>query len=136
MNKLGRMRVARAGIVVAWLASAGCDPYDCENEESFVVDEIGTCASTPQQFTIEAISCRVRVYADMALTGLPASGTLGQEQRPLRQGGFMLFTQDAAQFRLCRARRVEYRLELACVDDTGAPVCDATLTEPAANLTQ
>lgn len=130
MNKVGWMRAARAWIAVAWLASAGCDPGDCANEESFVVDEVGTCASTPQRFTLEASYCRVRVLADMALTGLPASGAFGQDPRPLRQGGFTLYTQDVAPFRLCRARRVEYRLELACVDGTGAPVCDGILTEP------
>jgi len=129
MNKVSWMRAA---VVVSWLAGAGCDTYDCENAEAFVVDEAGTCASAPQQFTLEVSSCRVRVLADMALTGLPATGALGQDHRPLRQGGFILFTEDVAPFRLCRARRVEYRLELACVDGTGAAVCDGILTEPEA----
>ena len=45
-------------------------------------------------------------------------------------GDFILYGGQPA-FRLCRARRVQYRLELACVDGTGAPVCDAIFTEPA-----
>jgi hypothetical protein len=37
---------------------------------------------------------------------------------------------DPAPFRLCRATRVAFRLELTCVDAQGAPACNATLTEP------
>jgi hypothetical protein len=55
---------------------------------------------------------------------------MSQHPQPLRQGDFILYTDDPAPFRLCRATRVEYRLELTCLDAQGAPACNATLTEP------
>jgi hypothetical protein len=121
-------------------AAAGCDTVDCSNNESFVVDENGSCAAAPRRFTLSSISCRVATVEQDGPTGLPSVGALGQDQRPLRQGGFLLYGDvcpdgmasgcpDPA-FRLCRSRRVDFRLEVSCVDGMGAPACDATLTEP------
>src|SRR5687767_7607728 len=45
VGNVGNVAWTRAALLVAWLASAGCDPGDCATEESFVVDETGTCAS-------------------------------------------------------------------------------------------
>ena len=55
---------------------------------------------------------------------------MSHHPQPVRQGGFILYTDDPAPFRLCHAERVEYRLELTCVDAQGASACNATLTEP------
>ena len=110
------------------LAAAGCTDQACPSE-AFVVDENGTCADAPSQFTLQSENCSVLVASPSGPTGLPTTGTLGQSESPLRQGGFMLYGTMPA-FRLCLAKRVDYRLELSCVDGTGAPVCEAALTEP------
>ena len=94
-----------------------------------MVNENGTCSSTPQQLTISPPACSVFLGA-IGDTGLPSQGAMGSHPAPLRQGGFILFG-DMPLFRLCRAQRVDYRLELSCVDDDDAPVCQAELTEPA-----
>lgn len=41
---------------------------------------------------------------------------MSQHPQPVRQAGFILYTDDPAPFRLCRAERIEYRLVLTCVD--------------------
>jgi hypothetical protein len=112
------------------LATTACDDVPCPGEESFVVDENGTCPPSPQRFTIARSGCDVSLLASGTDTGLPSQGSMGPHPGPLRQGGFLLFG-DMPSFRLCRAERVEYRLELSCVDNDDLPVCQAQLTEPA-----
>jgi hypothetical protein len=118
-------------LVLVAILAAGCpDQVECGGEESFVVDENGTCSATPQRFTLERSGCGVFLQgADAGATGLPAEGAVANDQRPLRQGGFILYGGSAG-FRLCRATRVQFQLDLACEDGSGAPVCDAVLTEP------
>lgn len=93
------------------------------------MEETGSCAATPQRFTVSIRSCGITLEAPQAVTGLPAAGALDMAGHPFRQGGFLLYG-GGPEFRLCRARRVEFRLELACLDSRGEPVCDAVLTEP------
>jgi hypothetical protein len=123
--------VLGAALALGWLAlgAAACTDHQCP-DDSFVVEENGTCADVPRQLTLSASLCRVYLSNPSGPTGLPSSGALGQDERPLRQGDFILYG-DQPSFRLCRASRVQYRLELACIDGTGAPVCDAAFTEPA-----
>jgi hypothetical protein len=110
------------------LALTACDVPPCQDDQ-FVVNENGSCASSPQQFTITATSCHVSLNAT-ADAGLPIRGEMGADPVPLRQGGFILYA-DSPSFRYCRAVRVDYRLELTCFDNDGAQVCQADLTEPA-----
>ena len=128
-----RSRGSWAGLLlgVGALAHLGCVPLDCPDAEAFTVNEDGTCAQQPQQFTLTANACHVSIGggATTEQTGLPLQGAMGTHPVPLRQGNFILFG-DQPQFRLCRARRVDYRLEVSCVDAADAPVCQATLTEP------
>ena len=112
------------------LTMTACDDVPCPGEEQFIVNENGTCAAAPQQFTLRRGGCNVYLINPSSDTGLPAQGAMGPHPGPLRQGGFMLF-EDKPTFRLCRAVRVDYRLELSCVDSDDAPVCQAELTEPA-----
>lgn len=112
------------------LATTACDDSPCPGDEQFVVNENGTCSSAPQQLTISASSCHVFLSGATSDTGLPTHGAMGSHPAPLRQGGFLLFG-DTPSFRLCHAQRVDYRLELSCVDNDDAPVCQAELTEPA-----
>jgi hypothetical protein len=125
------VRTFGAALVLVWLAlsAAACTDRQCP-DDSFVVEENGTCADTARQLTLSATACRVSLANASGPTGLPSSGALGQDERPLREGDFILYS-DQPSFRLCRASRVQYRLEIGCVDGTGAPVCDAILTEPA-----
>jgi hypothetical protein len=126
-------RSVAAALVLAMflaLAMTGCDDPPCPGEEDFIVNENGTCAAMPQQFTLSRIGCRVSLSSPSSDTGLPAEGAMDPYPGPLRQGGFILFA-DTPTFRLCRAVRVDYRLELSCVDSNDAPVCQAELTEPA-----
>jgi hypothetical protein len=112
------------------LVHLGCTDPVCPDADAFVVNEDGTCAPQPQQFTLAATDCHVSLDVTGGQeTGLPLRGAMGMNPVPLRQGDFILYS-DQPQFRLCRARRVDYRLEVSCVDAADAPVCQATLTEP------
>jgi hypothetical protein len=124
------MRVLALATFLA-LTMTACDDSQCPGAEQFVVNENGTCSSTPQQLTISSnTACEVFLSGAMSDTGLPPRGAMGSHPAPLRQGGFILFG-DMPSFRLCRAQRVDYRLRLSCVDNDDAPVCQAELTEPA-----
>lgn len=112
------------------LAMTACDDVPCPGDEQFIVNENGSCAATPQQFTLSRNGCYVFLGNASSDTGLPAQGAMGPHPGPLRQGGFILFA-DTPTFRLCHAVRVDYRLELSCVDSDDTPVCQAELTEPA-----
>jgi len=118
----------RAIVTFVALGLAACDDPECPDDQ-FVVEENGSCASSPQRFTISATQCNVALTAT-ADAGLPTQGAMGPSPVPLRQGGFILYT-DSPSFRLCRAQRVDYRLELSCFDNDDALVCQAELTEPA-----
>jgi hypothetical protein len=131
---------ALAALALAAGLASGCDDVECV-DESFVVQEGGTCATGPVQFTLSSMSCRVSITMASGDTGLPTLGAKDQDRRPLRQGGFILYSNAcatagaascgaAAPFHLCRAERVGFHLQLSCVDGTGAPVCEADLTEP------
>ena len=121
--------LAMAALVMAALAPLGCTDPVCPDAEAFIVNEDGTCAQQPQQFTLAASGCHISINGAGEETGLPSRGAMDGNPVPLRQGDFILYS-DQPQFRLCRARRVDYRLELSCVDAADAPVCQATLTEP------
>ena len=111
------------------LALTACDDVPCAGDEQFIVNENGSCAATPRQFTLARSGCNVYLQDPTGDTGLPAHGEMGSHPGPLRQGGFILYG-DMPVFRLCHAQRVDYRLELSCRHDD-APVCRAELTEPA-----
>src|SRR5262249_34929010 len=111
------------------LALTGCDDDPCSGQEQFIVNENGTCAAMPQQFTLSRSGCGVFLDNPSGDTGLPAHGAMGPHPGPLRQGGFLLYD-DKPTFRLCDAKRVDFRLELSCVDSDDTPVCQAELTEP------
>jgi hypothetical protein len=123
--------LAHLCLTVLLASILGCDANNgtCPPDDSFVVEEQGTCSTAPTRFTLSTRGCGVSL-AGASASGLPARGAMSQLPQPLRQGGFILFTDDPAPFRLCTAKRVEFRLELTCMDAQGAPACTATLTEP------
>jgi hypothetical protein len=124
-------RMAAFVLALGALVALGCEGRECAPNEEFVVDEVGTCASAPRQFKLKVDDCRLSLGEPRAVTGLPATGSADPNGNPARDGGFLLYGGDKSDpFRLCRARRVEFRLELSCFDGTGAPACQATLTEP------
>jgi hypothetical protein len=133
MRLSGSCRSIAGALVLATflaLAMTACDDVPCAGDEQFVVNENGTCAATPQQFTLGRTGCTIFLNNPTGDTGLPAHGEMGPHPGPLRQGGFTLYG-DMPAFRLCHAQRVDYRLELSCVDSNDAQVCQAELTEPA-----
>jgi hypothetical protein len=111
----------------AMLAAPGCDSPACPSEQMEVI-AIGNCATAPQRFVLSTQACNVGIGANTG-TGLPLRGALGEDRAPLRQGGFLLYG-DAPNFRLCQAKRVDFQLDLTCVDAQGNPVCEVVLTEP------
>jgi hypothetical protein len=129
------MRAAALLIGLA-LASCGSDPCD-EWETEMVLHASGSCLPAPQDVTIQLEACMLRVK--VAAGTLPATGALDQAGDPLRQGGWQIYG-DACplaapactagrEFRRCHAVRKDSHLDLSCVDGTGAPVCEAALTE-------
>ena len=129
----------RAGAltVLAFALLAGavaCDDHPCITEELHVRAE-GSCLGSAKDLTIKAYGCRLTADGDGFL---PTSGGAYDGLARVRDGGWALYGDvcppgqprcAGPEFRLCRARRVEWRLELDCVDGSGAPVCQATLTE-------
>jgi len=127
--------------LLALTAAPACeDEYECAGDEQVRVSMAGECASEPRTFTLaRRFRCEISVEAPSGPTGLPASGALGQARHPIRKGGWQLYgylcgdgttlCEAPGTFRRCTAERVEWRIELACTDGTGAPVCRATLTE-------
>jgi hypothetical protein len=123
-----------AGLMVLALLAGGCDDQRCITEDVQVRAE-GTCFGAAQDLTIHAFGCRITTAG---AGSLPAAGAAYDGLARIRDGGWALYGDTCPandprcatpQFRLCRARRVEWRLELDCVDGSGAPVCQATLTE-------
>jgi hypothetical protein len=125
-----------AGIALLALAAGApaCDDDPCISEHLHLRAE-GSCLGVAQDIELEAYGCRLTTSD---ANGLPRTGAAYDALARLRDGGWALYGEicpagDPAcatpAFRLCRARRVEWRLELACVDGAGAPVCQATLTE-------
>jgi hypothetical protein len=128
--------VAAAALV---LASAACVPDpECPNER-FVVQVAGTCASAPTTLGLITAYCRIDATPLDPSLRLPQHGEVDQNKDPLRQGGWQLYGKVCpasapgcvapSEFRRCFARRVQWHLELDCVDGSGAPVCRAELTE-------
>ena len=130
-HRMNVWSLALPSVTALLLLALGCNTNNgpCPPDDSFVVEEQGTCSAAPTRFTLSTSGCGVSLGGASA-SGLPARGAMSQLPQPLRQGGFILFTDDPAPFLLCRARRVDFRLELTCVDAQGAPACTATLTEP------
>ena len=123
-------RASTLSLLAAVAALAlGCADPKCPGDESFVVNERGTCSAATLQFTLTSSSCRVYIQSPTGMTGLPQKGALGPHPVPLREGGFMLYD-DMPSFRMCRARRVDYWLELSCFDGNGDAACQTNLTEP------
>jgi hypothetical protein len=118
-----------ASFVVASFGVVSCTDEDHCPTERFVVIENGTCAEGSPRFEVSSDSCVVSLASTWATAGLPLHGALSARRVPLRNGDFLLYG-DSPTFRLCRATRVDFRLELTCVDGTGAPACEATWTEP------
>jgi hypothetical protein len=116
-------------LAVVTALALGCNDPDCMGDEAFIVNENGTCSAMPLQFTLAATGCRVYIQGPTGMTGLPQQGAMGPHPAPLRQGGFMLYD-DQPSFRMCRARRVDYWLELSCFDGKGDAICQTNLTEP------
>jgi len=124
---MSHLRVA--ALVVASFGAVSCTDADSCPSERFVVIENGTCAEGSPRFEVSTDLCAVSLASTSATTGLPLHGALSARRAPLRNGDFVLYG-DSPTFRLCRATRVAFRLELTCVDGTGAPACEATWTEP------
>jgi hypothetical protein len=127
-------RAAFLAIALALAAGAACDPDLCVSEDVRLHAE-GSCVGGAQDLELRAYGCRLTASGS---TMLPARGGAYDDQARVRDGGWALYGEACPggdprcarpEFRLCRARRVEWRLELACVDGAGAPVCQATLTE-------
>src|SRR5689334_16817356 len=97
---MSAQRLARRLIALLLLCAPACDDRGpCPPDESFVVEEVGTCAATPTQLTVTTHGCRITLQ-DSAGSGLPQVGAMGQPPKPVRQGGFILYTLDPAPFRL------------------------------------
>lgn len=117
------------------LAGAGCD-RDCP-QEIVHVKITGACGATEADIEQEN-DCRITLVPGGDLPDVPRHGEAGQDRHPLRKGDWQLYG-DVCQpdagacpgspFRRCAAKRVDTHIELTCIDGTGAPVCEAQITE-------
>ena len=126
--------------VLLLLLLAGCDEERGCPDDSFVVNVAGNCASGPTSVVLRSTACSVGVDGpgDSAFP-FPRRGELDQAIDPLRKGGWQIWgpvcpasdpgCRTPTEFRRCFATRVQWHLELTCLDGTGAPVCKAELSE-------
>ena len=126
--------------LVAVLAMPACTKNDCSDTETVMVNVTGDCGIATQ-VTFQVAECRIQIGdGEAESSGLPPSGTLNQAQSSFRRGGWIIYgplpTPDAgalgaapSTFKVCKARRVDWRLELDCWNGSGERVCGATLTE-------
>ena len=127
-----------ASIALMAAVLEGCFDDDCPEDETVQVHMAGTCAAEPRTFSLVQRGCSLRVTVDGQLE-LPRAGALDQARHPIRKGGWQLYGYVCPEgeercdhpiaFRRCTARRVDWQLDLTCVDASEAPVCQATLTE-------
>jgi hypothetical protein len=125
-------------LVVAALAAA-CDPYvgSCPTD-TIPVKVTGSCG-TALATLVQDEDCRVRVTDISAPLDIPTVGQAGPEHDPVRSGGWVLWDHDCDPriascvpprvFRRCYARRVDWYIQLDCINGTGAPPCQAIITE-------
>ena len=126
----------RLAVALILVVAAGCDEDPCSINEMLRLRVAGSCADGPRELVLIRTGCALRVGQQSGPVGLPIEGAIDQAGHDLREGGWQLFgcadgakCTDAAAFRRCTAVRVNWQIDLACVDATGAPVCHATLTE-------
>jgi hypothetical protein len=116
---------------------AACGPYDDAANEVVHLLINGTCGSQITAFDMtQSLRTLTLTYPDSAgSVPLPRRGALDQAGHPLREGGWMLWgcvsgvEPCPGSFRLCTAHRMQWHLNVTCVDGTGAPACQAILTE-------
>jgi len=80
MTLSGSCRSLAGALVLATfvaLAMTGCDDVPCSGEEAFIVNESGSCAAMPQQFTLSRSGCSIHLQNPTGDTGLPARGEMG-----------------------------------------------------------
>lgn len=149
MSRVARARslAARLAMMSVGFLSVGCweDAGRCDGDETVVVNMTGTCAAGPRTFEIRRVSCGLYLSVPTvdagsapgspASLGLPLRGQLDLDGFNVRRGNWSVWgcvsgTEPCPdQFRLCRAERVDFQLNLSCLDGAGAPTCEAVLTE-------
>lgn len=133
---------ARLLLVIAGaclLPLTGCDEEPgCVGEETVSLKMSGNCAPDPQRFVLRRHFCSLTIEQPSGPLGIPRTGAVDQAQERIREGGWQIYgylcpgdvpCTDPAWFRQCRAKRVDFHLELTCKDGRGMPVCQARLTE-------
>jgi hypothetical protein len=130
-----RLLIMLAGAALA----TGCDPESlCTVQDDLQLKVVGSCPEGPVRVNLALDFCRLRFWGATGNTGLPETGALAQMPRPVREGGWQIYGQvcptsatpcPEPEFRLCKAERVAWQLDLLCLDGAGQPVCEATLTE-------
>lgn len=130
--------LALAGVV---LTASGCPDggTDCGGDETITVKMTGSCAPGTQVFQLRRSGCSLYVWTISdagapAPLGLPLMGEM-RHGGNIRAGDWSLWGCPVGrepcpdQFRICTAERVAFQLNLTCLGGTGAPVCEAVLTE-------
>lgn len=124
------------------LTVSGCPDSGlaCGGDETVTVKMTGSCAQGTQVFQLRRSGCSLYVWTISdagapAPLGLPPSGELSHGGGNVRAGDWSLWGCPMGQepcpdqFRICTAERVAFQLNLTCVGGTGAPLCEAVLTE-------
>jgi hypothetical protein len=132
------------------VGAGGCETDPCHagtstdrRDETVHLKVSGTCVSMPAQVDLHDVSCALRLSTPDggARLELPAQGEADQAGHTVREGGWTIYgsvnpcapTDEMCTrpggFRRCVATRVDWHIDLACVDGDGAPVCQAVLTE-------
>jgi hypothetical protein len=141
-----RGRLAAVFVLLA-LFLTGCPDAgpSCSGDEQVSVKMAGTCASGERRLVITKSGCAIHISGDPqaigsdggapASLGLPLRGATDMSNAPIRRGGWSVWGCLSGgepcpdQFRICTAERVAFQLNITCIDGTGAPACQAVLTE-------
>lgn len=122
--------------LVGWIAALGCGPSSPTDEEVHLKMS-GSCSPELREFDMHRYQYLLEIsYPDAGLaTPFPSRGAIDQMGHPIREGGWQLWGCMTGRepcfdnFRRCTARRDAWQLDVTCLDGSGAPICQAVLTE-------
>lgn len=130
-----RNRALALLLVVMGHPACSADAEICVGEEIVHVKMTGSCAPGPREFDVVRVGCGVTLTNAAPDVRLPDLGTIDREGHVLRRGGWQIYGCAGGEepcpqdFRRCTTRRVDWQLDLSCLDGMGALACEATLME-------